>query len=114
MNSKKEAGWLNKLAAELREGRLSGFKNTKIKLDSEPSNEMFLVEKLAAYMHSVWTKWFLHQREAYTGINPDMKLDHERWMSQSAMKYEHLMEKDKEKDRKFAREILKIIDDANA
>jgi len=69
------------------------------------------VEDLAAYMHETWSKWFKHQSKCEAefwngGKNADSL---HRWNVQADTPYEELSEKDKEKDRKFAREILEIL-----
>lgn len=62
-----------------------------------------LIEKIASYMHDVWTNWFYHQKDNSTIDNLL------RRKLQASKNYNELSEEDKEKDRKFAREILKIV-----
>ncbi len=63
-----------------------------------------LIEKLSDYMHNVWSNWYLYQRK-FTNKENEI-----RWSNQSITKYKNLSEEDKEKDRKFAREILKLLE----
>lgn len=58
------------------------------------------IEKLASYMHDVRANRFLHQKYNCSDDNMD------RREKQARTKYSKLSEEDKEKDRKFAREIL--------
>lgn len=62
------------------------------------------IEKLSDYMHNVWSNWYLYQRK-FTNKENEI-----RWSNQSITKYKNLSEEDKEKDRKFAREILKLLE----
>ncbi len=58
-------------------------------------------EILSSELHRIWSSWFVFQHLNSTKENID------RWTEQSYCPYENLSEKDKEKDRKIAREIIK-------
>lgn len=60
-------------------------------------------EKLAAFMHDTWADWFVYQFNNSTVENI------QRWQIQSKLPYSSLLEKDKDKDRKFADKIISII-----
>ena len=60
-------------------------------------------EKLAAFMHDTWGNWFAYQLKNSTVENL------QRWGIQANTPYSSLTETDKDKDRKFADEIIEII-----
>lgn len=62
-------------------------------------------EKLAAFMHDVWGNWFAYQ------LNNSTVENLQRWGIQSNTPYSSLTETDKDKDRKFADQIIGIIKD---
>ena len=62
-------------------------------------------EKLAAFMHDVWGNWFAYQ------LNNSTVENLQRWGIQSNTSYSSLTETDKDKDRKFADQIIEIIKD---
>jgi len=61
-------------------------------------------EKLAEYMHEVWSWRYRRQRDYSHDVNRVSTRE-----KQQATPYKDLSEEDKEKDRKFAREILDIV-----
>lgn len=62
-------------------------------------------EKLAAFMHDIWSNWFAYQ------LNNSTIENLQRWGIQSNTPYSSLTETDKDKDRKFADKIIEIIKD---
>lgn len=62
-----------------------------------------VIESLSDYMHKVWANWADYQMNNSSDDNV------KRWKAQIKIDYKDLSEIDKEKDRKFAREILSII-----
>jgi hypothetical protein len=68
----------------------------------QPTGVDALVEKISEYMHDTWSNWYKFQR--------DYSFEEQvaRREKQSETKYKDLSEEDKEKDRKFAREILSL------
>lgn len=64
-------------------------------------------EEISSYIHVMWTKWYLHMKNNFENENFSKK---EIWNDQAEANYEDLSEEDKEKDRKFAREIVEILE----
>lgn len=64
-----------------------------------------LVEEFADYMHRKWTNWYTYQHDHGNEIETAL-----RWELQARTLYKDLSEDDKEKDRKFAREIIAIFE----
>ena len=65
-----------------------------------------LIEILAAELHNIWARWFLFEQEKI--LSSDKKRI-EKWMKQAVTDYSELTNEDKEKDRRIARDILKLI-----
>lgn len=63
------------------------------------------LEKLAALEHEQWARWTEHLLNNMTPENI------ERWKRLCDTPYEQLSEEDKEKDRVWARRILKLLDE---
>ena len=59
------------------------------------------VEELAARVHKIWARWFLHYSKNATADNMH------RWTHLAHTDYYNLPEDEKEKDREILREILK-------
>ncbi len=57
-------------------------------------------EILAARVHQIWARWFLHYSQNITPQNM------QRWSKLAHTKYEQLSESEKEKDREILRELL--------
>lgn len=73
---------------------------------------MVEIEKLAEYMHEVWSNWFEHMKDVFVRYYV-LGDEHAgktigRWVRQSQTDYAELSEDDKHKDRKFAREIIEL------
>ena len=61
-------------------------------------------ERLAAFIHDLWSTWNVHQRDNSTPENVA------RWKQQSSTLYIALSEEDKDKDRKIARDIIALLE----
>ena len=61
------------------------------------------IEMVSEYLHDLWSKWYMHQRDNSTPENI------KRWEDQCKMRYEHLSEEDKDKDRKLAQKLLRLL-----
>jgi fatty-acid desaturase len=72
-------------------------------MKSKQSNLKLLQEELAALEHEQWAHWTLHMLSHLTEEN---KM---RWWKQTHIRYEDLSEGEKDKDRKWARQVLKIL-----
>lgn len=62
-----------------------------------------LLEEFAALCHEQWSNWTIHFLNNCTCENRT------RWLQQALKSYEDLSEADKEKDRKLAREFIKVV-----
>jgi len=58
------------------------------------------IEELAARVHQIWARWFLHYSENATPDN--MRC----WLRLAYTDYDNLSETEKEKDREILRELL--------
>lgn len=63
-------------------------------------------EALSFFIHDMWAKWYLHMKNNFQ--NEQFSKEN-IWDGQANTRYDELTEADKEKDRKFAREIIKIV-----
>lgn len=63
-----------------------------------------LLERLANLEHEQWAHWTKYMLDNLSADNI------KRWQSQIETPYSQLSKKEKEKDREWARKILKIID----
>ena len=64
-----------------------------------------VIEKVSKYIHEkMWSRWTRHFFDKNATI-----LDKHRWTQQMKTRYRDLSEEDKEKDRIFARELVKIV-----
>lgn len=61
------------------------------------------LERLAEELHSIWSGWYLYQRDNSTQENI------QRREKQSDTRYWDLSEQDKDKDRRIAERILKLL-----
>lgn len=78
-----------------------------------------LLEKLAALEHKQWAHWIKYQQSQKelawldffkkTGAPQFDSNNMERWILQSQTPYPKLTEKEKDSDREWAREVLKLI-----
>jgi hypothetical protein len=66
-----------------------------------------MIEKVAAQIHIHWMEWARELIKSEPNISKERK---ERWEQECFMDFESLSEEMKELDRKFAREIIKIIE----
>ena len=69
----------------------------------DTSNPQEMLEQLASLEHDQWTHWTKHMLDNLTPENI------ERWRRQIETPYHKLSEKEKAKDRVWARKILEII-----
>ena len=61
-------------------------------------------EALAARIHTIWARWFLHYSKNATPENM------RRWLRLAHTSYDNLPEAEKEKDREILKEILASSD----
>lgn len=77
----------------------------------EDENEQ--IEKLAEYSHSAWSGWMKYQFSKCIKNDDSSvtipKESVERWTRQMNTQYKDLPEKEKESDKKEAREILSLL-----
>lgn len=69
-------------------------------------SEANLLEALAAHEHEVWTNWVAHMLPNLTDENV------ERWKRQMVTPYAELTEREKDSDRKIARQFLDALKQA--
>lgn len=62
------------------------------------------IEAVSDYVHGMWSNWFLYFIKNFW--KPSNLI---RWYKQSKTPYRELSNEDKEKDRKFAYEIVRMI-----
>lgn len=74
---------------------------------SAPVDLSGYIEPFAAFMHDAWAKWTQHFFSNLTAENIS------RWQIQAKTSYDDLSEEEKEKDRKFAREILVLFEEVS-
>jgi len=67
------------------------------------TTEEDFIEELAELEHKQWTHWTLYFLENQSDEN------RERWKVQSFTDYENLTEKEKDSDRIWAKQVLKLI-----
>ncbi len=72
--------------------------------DNEISEE--LIERLAALEHRQWMSW-----SQYVAEHHDIPCELEEKWEPNWIDYTELSEEEKEKDRKWAREVIEILDD---
>lgn len=70
---------------------------------SYPKNDTELLEKLAELEHIQWSSWVDYELNHLTTANIL------RWNEQRITPYKDLSERDKEKDRIWARKVLKVL-----
>lgn len=63
------------------------------------------IEDISSYLHKLRANWYVHQKYNMSDEN------YERREKQAKTNYEDLSEKDKEKDRKIAIEIIQLLPD---
>ncbi|MBR1604678.1 MAG: hypothetical protein IJ660_01055 [Alphaproteobacteria bacterium] len=63
------------------------------------------IENLAAQIHKIWARWFLHYNQNATPQNIH------RWTILAHTDYDQLPETEKAKDRAILQELLSVISD---
>lgn len=74
--------------------------NALLQIDINRLKEALNIELLSSRIHTIWSNWFLHQRDLSTEDNLA------RWNKQAHTRYEDLSDADKEKDRKIVKNLL--------
>ena len=73
-------------------------------------NSPELLEKLAELEHEQWSHWIQHQHKLRKGmVNYVYAQKWKDWLKLSRTPYSELTEEQKESDRQFAKEVLKVL-----
>ena len=74
-------------------------------INMDTKKEQELIEKLSALEHEQWSCWAKYMLGCMNSNNV------KRWNEQSTTSYFKLSEKDKEKDRIWAKKVIKLLKD---